>query len=159
MSRGLIPTTVVVFACPAQLTIAVEDTCKAKFNWKEQGLLPGTLQAEMNLKLSVDQAEELVSELASFRMLYAEVLQFGKELGTTFMIAPGLGIFRAETNAAGQLMLSEDRVSDIVVSSAGNYKELQRLLRIALGQAWDDLLEPFRAARYADNIVLLNRAV
>ena len=75
------------------------------------------------------------------------------------MLVPGFGIYRAETNLAGEILLSEDRIWAIVQESSGNQRELQRLMRLALGQNWDDLLEPFRAQRLGSNVVLLNKAV
>jgi hypothetical protein len=74
------------------------------------------------------------------------------------MAVPGLGIYRGELNDAGSIMLSEDRINLMVASSAGNQREFMRLLRMSLGQSWDDIIEPFRGAKYSDNVVLLNRA-
>jgi hypothetical protein len=80
------------------------------------------------------------------------------KVGFLFMGVPGLGIYRGELNEAGSIMLSEDRINMMVSSSAGNHREFMRLLRVSLGQSWDDIIEPFRGAKYSDNVVLLNRA-
>jgi len=117
------------------------------------------LKTQIHLKQTATQTEDLVSSLNKLGSIHAEVISAGRELGTLFFLAPGLGIYRAETNQAGEILLSEDRIRAIVDGSGSNHKELQRLLRLALGQAWDDLLEPFRAANFSDNVVLFNKAV
>ena len=74
------------------------------------------------------------------------------------MALPGLGIYRGEMNSAGSLVLSEEQINELVFKSAGNQREFMRLLRLALGQSWDDVLESLRAVKYGDNVLLLNRA-
>jgi hypothetical protein len=80
------------------------------------------------------------------------------KFGLLFMGVPGLGIFRGELNEAGSILLSEDRINQMVDLSSGNQREFMRLLRLSLGQSWDDIMEPFRGAKYSNNVVLLNRA-
>lgn len=159
MSKGLIPTTVVIFSCPLGQISSVDGLLAGAANWQDQSLLPGSLKTQIHLKQTATQTEDLVSSLNKLGSIHAEVISAGRELGTLFFLAPGLGIYRAETNQAGEILLSEDRIRAIVDGSGSNHKELQRLLRLALGQAWDDLLEPFRAANFSDNVVLFNKAV
>ena len=59
---------------------------------------------------------------------------------------PGLGIFYAQTDLTGNVVVPENRIRAAMQNSAGDPAELQRLLNLALGQAWDDELEPFRYA-------------
>ena len=99
-----------------------------------------------------------MSELSQLPNSTFELIQSGKDSGVLFMHQPGLGIFRGDLNAAGSIVLSEDRLQIMLEQSSGNHREFTRLLRIALGQSWDDLLEPFRAQEYSENVVLLNRA-
>jgi hypothetical protein len=55
-------------------------------------------------------------------------------------------------------MLSEDRINQMVDNAAGNHREFMRLLRVSLGQSWDDIMEPFRGAKFSKNVVLLTKA-
>lgn len=159
MSRGLISTTVVIFACPEAEKEAVASLLEQPITWQKQPLVENSLKTQIHRKMSQGDALDLAAELNRIGSIYAEITAFGRDSGTVFLLAPGLGIYRAETNSVGEIMLGEERIRNIVDAAAGNFKELQRLLRIALGQTWDDLLEPFRAANYSDNVILLNKAV
>lgn len=160
MSRNLVATTLVIHACPgASLDLVDRHLPEIEIAWSNQALLIGSVKGEITLKLASLQFEDLVSQLARIEGIYLDAMQQGKEAGALFMVTPGLGVFRAETNAAGEIMISEDRIRTALEQSAGNHRELGRLLRILLGQAWDDILEPFRAARYQENVALIHRAV
>ena len=158
MLRTKVDTTLVIHACPEGSIPLVEGILKQKLNWLEQELLKGTSRSQIQLKLTELETDELMSELHGVPGLHLDLIQTGKEHGVIFMLCPGFGIYRAETNLAGEILLSEDRIWGIVQASNGNQRELQRLLRLALGQNWDDLLEPFRAQRLNSNVVLLNQA-
>ena len=58
---------------------------------------------------------------------------------------PELGIFHTPTDAAGNAMIPEDRIKAALESSQ-DPRRLRAELALALGQAWDDELEPFRHA-------------
>jgi len=154
MARGQIPSRLVIHACPASEISRIQIIS----NWTNQNLLLGFQTGSTDLKLSTQEAENLVSELSLIPNCTFELIQSGKDSGVLFMHQPGLGIFRGELNAAGSIVLSEDRLQIMLEQSSGNHREFTRLLRLALGQSWDDLLEPFRAQEYSENVVLLNRA-
>jgi hypothetical protein len=154
MAKGQISSRLVIYACPAAQIRRIPLILK----WFNQQLLFGFQMGSANLKLSTLEAETLVTELAVIPNLTFELSQNSRESGVLFMHCPGLGIFRGELNAAGQLTLSEDRLQLMLEQSSGNHREFTRLLRIGLGQSWNDLLEPFRAQQYSENVVLLNRA-
>jgi len=154
MARGQIPSRLVIHACPASEISRIQIIG----NWTNQNLLLGFQTGSADLKLSTQEAENLVSELSQIPNCTFELIQSWKDSGVLFMHQPGLGIFRGELNAAGSIVLSEDRLQIMLEQSSGNHREFTRLLRIALGQSWDDLLEPFRAQEYSENVVLLNRA-
>jgi hypothetical protein len=154
MAKGQIPSRLVIHACPAAETyrISLLDS------WVNQPLLLGFQAGSVNLRLTALEAELLVSEMALVPNIIFELTQTGRDSGVLFMHLPGQGIFRGELNAAGSLSLSEDRLQLMLEQAAGNHREFKRLLRLALGQSCDDLLEPFRAIRHSENVVLLNRA-
>ena len=161
MRKGQFVTTLVVHACPRPLTAQIESlidvpACSAK--WCNQGLLDEYLSSEFQLCLSEEQLEELVSEIYALGGFYFELNQTQGKYGLLFMGVTGLGVFRGELNETGSVLLSEDRISQMLNTAAGNHREFLRLLRVSLGQSWDDIIEPFRAARFSDNVVLLNRA-
>ena len=71
---------------------------------------------------------------------------------------PVLGIFHAQTDAAGNVVVPEDRIRAALDSAGTNVLELHRELRLALGQAWDDELEPFRHAIGSSSVTWLHRS-
>jgi hypothetical protein len=154
MAKVQIPSRLVIHACPAAETYRIPSI----ESWISQPLLLGFQAGSTNLRLTVLEAEQLASELALVPNITFELTQAGRDSGVLFMHLPGQGIFRGELNAAGSLTLSEERLQLMLEQAVGNHREFTRLLRLALGQSWDDLLEPFRAIRHSENVVLLNRA-
>ena len=77
--------------------------------------------------------------------------------GARWQHTPGLGIFFAQTDTAGNVVIPEDRIRYAMEVSGGNALELQRELNLALGQAWDDELEPFRHAGDGSPVVWLHK--
>ncbi|MDF2921036.1 MAG: hypothetical protein K0S70_5254 [Microbacterium sp.] len=73
------------------------------------------------------------------------------------MHTPGLGIHYAQTDAAGNVVIGEDRVRYAMEVAAGDAFELKRELDVALGSAWDEELEPFRHAGDDQQIVWLHK--
>ena len=70
---------------------------------------------------------------------------FGHD-GARWSFTPDLGIFHATTDAAGNIMVSEDRIRYAYETAAGNPLLVINELSLALGEAWDEELEPFRHA-------------
>jgi len=161
MRKGQFGTTLALHACPEDLQSEVEvilQELDVLIPWHKQELLADHSCADLNLKMTEEQSVELASRLYALGPIYFEMNQNQGKVGILFMGVPGLGIYRGELNEAGSIMLSEDRIQMMVSSSAGNHREFMRLLRVSLGQSWDDIIEPFRGAKYSDNVVLLNRA-
>jgi hypothetical protein len=63
-----------------------------------------------------------------------------------WMHTPKLGIFSSQTDAAGNLVLSENRVTRILEFAHDDAALLREGLQRSLGTAWDDELDVFRYA-------------
>ncbi|MEO6713617.1 MAG: DUF3145 family protein [Mycobacteriales bacterium] len=63
--------------------------------------------------------------------------------GERFSYAPGLGLFRAATNAVGDVVVDENQLAAAVRDSPNAEALRERLARL-LGRPWDDVLEPLR---------------
>ena len=161
MRKGQFATTFSLHACPKALLVEIEQIFLEKglaIQWSTQDLLAEHYCSEIALRTSEDAIIELASDLYALGAIYFEANQRQGKLGILLMGVPGLGVFRGELNEAGSILLSEDRINDMVAKSAGNQREFMRLLRVSLGQSWDDIMEPFRGAKFSNNVVLLNRA-
>jgi hypothetical protein len=77
--------------------------------------------------------------------------------GSRWMHTPDLGVFYAQMDAAGNTVMTEDRLHYALEVAGGNALEMQREIRRALGGAWDEELEPFRHAGDATPVVWFHR--
>jgi hypothetical protein len=77
--------------------------------------------------------------------------------GGRWMHTPDLGVFYAQMDALGNTVVSEDRIVYALEVASGDSGEINRELRLALGRAWDEELEPFRHAGDATPVVWFHR--
>jgi hypothetical protein len=77
--------------------------------------------------------------------------------GGRWMHTPDLGVFYAQMDALGNTVVSEDRIVYALEVASGDPGEINRELRLALGRAWDEELEPFRHAGDATPVVWFHR--
>ena len=118
------------------------------FEWREQPVLKGAFRTEFFWEGDRGTGAALASGLRGWEHLRYEVTE-DAGLGTDggrWMHTPDLGIFYAQTDTAGNMVVPEDRIRAAMESAGSDAFELHRELRLALGQAWDDELEPFRYA-------------
>ncbi|MEF3322775.1 MULTISPECIES: DUF3145 domain-containing protein [Gulosibacter] len=116
--------------------------------WIAQPVIPGTLRAEYAWEGPVGTGAKIASELRGWEHLRFEVTEDPSDGadGGRWMHTPGLGIFFVQTDAAGNVVVPEERIRYALEVAGGNATELHRELRLAMGQAWDEELEPFRLA-------------
>ncbi|MEA9984952.1 DUF3145 domain-containing protein [Subtercola sp. RTI3] len=118
------------------------------FTWIEQPVLRGSQRAEFYWEGPAGTGAAIASALRGWEHLRYEVTEDpapGRD-GGRWMHTPDLGIFFAQTDSAGNTVIPEDRIRSAMETAGSNALELHRELRLALGQAWDDELEPFRYA-------------
>jgi hypothetical protein len=63
--------------------------------------------------------------------------------GERFSFVPALGLFRAATNAIGDVVVDENQLM-AAVRAAPNAEALRERLATLVGKPWDDVLEPLR---------------
>jgi len=117
------------------------------FEWTPQPAAPGMLRAEVSWHGVQGTGARLASALRGWTHLRYEVTEEAS-LGTDggrWSHTPELGIFHAVTDVHGNVMIPEDRVR-AALEKASDPRRMRDELDLALGQAWDDELEPFRYA-------------
>ncbi|GAA1062192.1 DUF3145 domain-containing protein [Agromyces bracchium] len=129
------------------------------FEWTEQPVLPGTLRTEYAWTGEPGAGARIASALRGWEQLRFEVSEDpGAESdGARWMHTPDLGVYYAQTDTAGNVVIPEDRIRYAMEVAAFDAGELHRELRLALGQAWDDELEPFRHASDFAPVIWLHR--
>ncbi|WP_051039386.1 DUF3145 family protein [Tropheryma whipplei] len=66
--------------------------------------------------------------------------------GARWLYTPELGIHYAQTDSAGNIVLTENRLQDILTWCEGNFSSVRREINFCLGNAWDEQLEPYRSS-------------
>jgi len=128
------------------------------FEWRPQPVLKGALRAEFFWEGDRGAGAALASALRGWEHLRYEVTEdaaHGAD-GGRWMHTPDLGVFHAQTDTIGNMVIPEDRIRSAMETAGSDAFELHRELRLALGQAWDDELEPFRHAREGSPVTWLH---
>ncbi|PFG32836.1 DUF3145 domain-containing protein [Sanguibacter antarcticus] len=115
--------------------------------WTEQPAAPGLFRAEYSWSGPAGTGSRLASSLRGWTHLRYEVTEeasTGTD-GSRWSHTPELGIFHAATDVHGNVVIPEDRVR-AALEFAADPRRMRDELHLALGQAWDDELEPFRYA-------------
>ncbi len=129
------------------------------FTWKDQPVLKGAQRTEFYWEGERGTGAKLASALRGWEHLRYEVTE-DAGLGTDggrWMHTPDLGIFFAQTDTVGNVVIPEDRIRYAMELAGANAIELHRELRLALGQSWDDELEAFRHASESSAVVWLHK--
>ncbi|MDO4888409.1 MAG: DUF3145 domain-containing protein [Actinomycetaceae bacterium] len=118
------------------------------FEWTAQPATSAMSRSEVSWVGEVGTGAMLASALGGWEHLRFEVTEDATPTseGGRWSATPGLGIFYAQTDLMGNVVVPENRIRAAIELSRGDSAELRRLLDLALGQAWDDELEPFRYA-------------
>ena len=129
------------------------------FSWAEQPVLRGAQRTEFYWEGPAGTGAKIASALRGWEHLRYEVTEDASpgSDGGRWMHTPDLGIYFAQTDSAGNVVIPEDRLRYAMEIAGSNALELHRELRLALGQAWDDELEAFRHAGESSQVVWLHK--
>ena len=130
------------------------------FAWTEQPVLRGSQRADFYWEGAPGTGAAIASALRGWEHLRYEVTEdaAGGVDGARWLHTPELGIFHAQTDAAGNVVVPEDRIRAAMDVAGASIVDLHRELQLALGQAWDDELEPFRHAIGSHSVTWLHRS-
>ena len=148
--------------CP-HIQWAVESVARQRtdLQWSPQNAEPGCVRTELEWSGRAGTGALLASALRTIGRVRFEVTENASpgNDGSRWSFTPDLGIFHATTDVSGNIMVSEDRIRYAYEAGAGDPSVLMHELSLALGEAWDDELEPFRPAAAHANVRWLHRAV
>ena len=118
------------------------------FDWTGQPAMAGMNRAEFSWTGDIGMGALLATSIRGWEHLRYEITEDPTPVseGGRWSATPALGIFYAQTDLAGNVVIPENRIRSAIERSEGNPAELRKLVDLALGQAWDDELEPFRYA-------------
>ena len=146
--------------CP-HIQWAVESVARQRtdLQWTPQNAEPDAVRAELEWAGPAGTGALLASALRTLGRLRYEVTENpsrGND-GSRWSFTPDLGIFHATTDAAGNIVVGEDRIRYAYESAAGDPTRVVGELALALGEAWDEELEPFRHAAEGAPVRWLHR--
>jgi hypothetical protein len=129
------------------------------FDWTDQAVLAGSRRAEFYWTGPAGTGAALATAIRGWEHLRFEVTEdpTPRSDGGRWLHTPSLGIHYALTDSAGNVVIGEDRIRYAMELAAGDPRELERELKVALGSAWDDELEPFRHASDDAPVVWLHK--
>lgn len=147
-----------VHSCPRVLVphvewaLAREIGSVVKLDWTPQPLIPSMMRTTAEWRGPIGTAAEVASSLFGWQQLRFEITEdpaAGSD-GGRWMHTPTLGIFHLHTDVVGNGVLNEEAVRRIVATSAGDARKMAQMLGQALGEQWDEELDPFRSAEEGD---------
>ncbi len=106
--------------------------------WRPQPQQPNTFQLVATVTTEASQCAAALAQIAVPFEIEAP--------GERFLYHPGLGIKRQQLDEAGEVVFRAGFLKQQLLESGGNAAEFERRLRLAEGQAWLDILEPYRLA-------------
>ena len=112
------------------------------YTWRDQPLAAGTIRTTLEYRGEAGLASKIATALKNWHYLRFEVQEFGKSGGEYFRFTPELGIHRANVDAAGSILISENVIRKALASF--DDLEVRENLVVALGEAWEEALEPMR---------------
>jgi hypothetical protein len=121
-----------------------------RLDWQAQPAAPGLVRADFDWQCGQGTGARLASALRGWEHLRYEVTEDASRGydGARWLHTPDLGIFHAVTDVVGNIVVPEDRVR-AALEYAREPQVMVDLLDLAIGAAWDEELEPFRACEPA----------
>ncbi|MDR4532913.1 DUF3145 domain-containing protein [Glutamicibacter sp. PS] len=163
MTRGVIYIHSASAALCPHLQWAIGEVLGRAVNldWSDQSAAPGLLRAEYQWTGEPGTGARIASAMRGWQHLRFEVTEEpspGVD-GSRWSFTPELGIFHATTDVAGNIMVNEERIRWAYEKGDGNPAVFFQEMSIALGEAWDEELEPFRHAGEQSAVRWLNQVV
>lgn len=154
---------VYVHSAPAALCPHIEWALAAvlqtqlRVDWTAQPAQPGSLRAELLWHGPRGSSAALASALRACRQARFEVTEDAVDgEGQRYSFTPALGMFHASTDAAGGIVVGENRLTTLLAEMPAN--QLSDGIAELLGKPWDEELEVFRQAQGDYSVRWLTRA-
>jgi hypothetical protein len=130
---------------------------EVSLSFSAQPLAPNMVRSIFDWRGDIKAAHLLVSKLVSIPHIRFEVMEhnFSENTHERFSYVPSLGIFRADTDPHGNILINELVLRNILEKS----DTIETALDACLGTAWDAELEPFRVAIEGDSVRWVHKTV
>ena len=133
---------------------------RVDLRWAAQPAAPGQLRAECAWTAEAGTGAKLVAALRAWPMLRFEVTEeasHGND-GERMSYVPGHGVYRAQTSANGDLVVTEQQLRHLA-ATATSIEAFRHGVDELLGAAWDADLEVYRHAGDGSPVTWLHQVV
>lgn len=126
--------------------------------WAAQPVLKNGLRTEYAWEGPVGLGATLASALHSWPQMRFEVTEDASPGvdGARWMFTPDQGMHVAQTDAAGNVVLPENRIMAAVDDALGSPHAIAERIELLLGRTWDEELDVFRHASDDNRVVWLH---
>jgi hypothetical protein len=148
MSEGI----VLLHEVPSALATHVEWTISGisgnptKIQWQKIQESSTSFRGLASYSGEAEAGSTLAAAFMNLKQITFEVIEqpAARSSGQRWCFTPSLGMFHAQTDEAGNIVINENQLRSAMERAGSNALKLQAELRKLLGQAWDDELEPKR---------------
>lgn len=159
--------TLLVHACTRAMTSPLEWVLAditgnpVSLSWTAQPIAPSMVRAEFEWQGTVGMAAKMASALKALPHLRFEITEQTPVAGfdQRFSCTPTLGIFRADIDVNGDIVINEQRLRHAMELAELEGVTLTTALDAMLGTAWDAELEPFRIAADGNAVRWVHKVV
>lgn len=159
--------TLIVHASTKAMTAPIEwqlsdiTGTHVKIDWYSQNISPSMVRGSFEWSGQAGYAAKIATGLRTIPHIRFEVTEMSNtsDFNQRFCFTPTLGIFRADINVHGDVVINEQQIRHVMEKSASHPELLQESIDQLLGTAWDVELEPFRVSMDSDVVRLAHRIV
>lgn len=159
--------TLIVHASTKAMTAPIEwqlsdiTGSHVKMDWYTQTIAPSMVRGSFEWSGQAGFAAKIASGLRTIPHIRFEVTEMSNtsDFNQRICFTPTLGIFRADINVHGDIVINEQQLRHEMEKTAGQPEKLQNAIDQLLGTAWDVELEPFRVSMDSDVVRLAHRIV
>lgn len=158
--------TLFVHACTKAMTVPLEWVLeealgsRPQLSWRTQPILPNLVRTDLDWQAVAGTAARVASSLRAIPQLRFEITEhLAGGAGQRFSFTPALGLYRAEIDAHGNIVVGEQQVRSLIAALAKGEVEPGTAMEAWLGAEWDAELEPFRVAADGDSVRWLHDVV
>ena len=146
---------------PVEWVLADLTKAPVKLDWYNQTISPSMVRASFEWSAGSGMAAKIASGLKAIPHIRFEVTEMssGPDFNQRICFTPNLGIFRADVNVHGDVVVNEQRLRHLLETKQSDLVEFQNAIDSLLGTAWDVELEPFRVAMDSDVVRIAHRIV
>jgi len=147
-------------SAPLEWVLAEVSAQPVALQWSAQPIAPSMVRAEFEWVGTPGMAARIASGLRSLPHVRFEITESSMSPGFDQRISftPTLGIFRADVDVNGDIMINEQRLRHVIENNISDAVKMSEALDDLLGTAWDAELEPFRVAADGDTVRWVHRA-